>query len=82
MSGVFFGLVIGTIFHLRDLIKFDEWRNIIMIFLGISFGLILSFLDPAKENDNLLFCFCMWNDKCNWNDNSWFIRIFPVDVNG
>ena len=37
---LFFGLVIGTIFHLRDLIKFDEWRNIIMIFLGISFGLI------------------------------------------
>jgi len=54
---LFFGLVIGTIFHLRDLIKFDEWRNIIMIFLGISFGLILSFLDPAKENDNLFFVF-------------------------
>ena len=28
-----------------------------MIFLGISFGLILSFLDPAKENDNLFFVF-------------------------
>ena len=54
---LFFGLVIGTIFHLRDLIKFNEWRNIIMIFLGISFGLILSFLDPAKENDNLFFVF-------------------------
>ena len=54
---LFFGLVIGTIFHLRNIININDWKNICFIFMGTSFGLVLSILNPAQENDNLYFVF-------------------------
>ena len=54
---LFFGLVIGTIFHLRNIINIKDWKNICFIFMGTSFGLVLSILNPAQENDNLYFVF-------------------------
>jgi len=54
---LFFGLVIGTIFHLRNIINIKNWKNICFIFMGTSFGLVLSILNPAQENDNLYFVF-------------------------
>ena len=54
---VFFGLVIGTIIHLKQ--KINSWNNksISLIILGIITGLIISYLDPMTENTNLLFVF-------------------------
>src|SRR5690554_5069668 len=54
---VFFGLIIGSIFYIaRD---FKEWnkRNILILTVGIIAGISLSFLEPAAENDHLLFVF-------------------------
>ncbi len=53
----FFGMIIGSIYYiLKD---FDDWskRNIILIAVGICIGIGISLLEPAKENDNLLFVF-------------------------
>lgn len=54
---VFFGMIIGSIFYIaRD---FKEWsgRNITFLLLGIIAGIGVSFLEPATENDNLIFVF-------------------------
>ncbi len=53
----FFGMIIGSIYYiLKD---FSDWRiqNIIAIFIGVSIGVAISFMTPAKENDNLWFVF-------------------------
>lgn len=54
---MFFGLVIGTIIHLQH--KINNWnsKSISLILLGVIIGLIISYLDPMAENDNLLFVF-------------------------
>src|SRR5690606_34540443 len=49
--------IIGSIFYIaRD---FKEWsgRNITLLLLGIIAGIGISFLEPATENDNLIFVF-------------------------
>lgn len=55
--GAFFGMIIGSIYYIsRD---FDEWsrRSILYVLAGIVGGVAISFLEPAKENDNLFFVF-------------------------
>ena len=54
---VFFGMIIGSIYTISK--KFDQKNNQATVFLiiGITIGIIISFLDPAKENDNLVFVF-------------------------
>ena len=54
---LFFGLVIGTIFHLKKLVNFKSNKNILFVLVGVSVGFIISLLDPANENDNLIFVF-------------------------
>jgi len=53
----FFGMIIGSIYYISK--DFDEWtkRSLLFIFLGIITGVAISFLEPAKENDNLWFVF-------------------------
>lgn len=53
----FFGMVIGSIYHIGK--DFAPWnkRTIIAGIFGLVIGLSISFLNPAKENDNLLFIF-------------------------
>ncbi len=53
----FFGMIIGSIFYIAK--DFNDWsrQNILSIFLGIAIGIAISFMDPAKENDNLWFVF-------------------------
>ncbi|HSJ12525.1 MAG TPA: DUF368 domain-containing protein, partial [Gillisia sp.] len=49
----FFGMIVGSIYYIsRD---FDEWsaRSVLFVLAGIVAGAALSFLEPAKENDNL-----------------------------
>ncbi|SEQ50213.1 Uncharacterized membrane protein [Hyunsoonleella jejuensis] len=54
---VFFGMIIGSIYYINK--DFNDWNNrtILSLCLGIAIGLGISFLNPAKENDNLLFVF-------------------------
>ena len=54
---LFFGLVIGTIFHLRTIIDLKNFKNICFIIIGTSIGIFLSFANPSQENDNLYFVF-------------------------
>ena len=53
----FFGMIIGSIYYIGK--QFNDWqiKNIIGIIIGILLGLGISFLNPAKENDNLWFVF-------------------------
>ena len=54
---VFFGMIIGSIYYLNK--DFKEWNTptLFSLILGISIGVGICFLDPAKENDNLWFFF-------------------------
>jgi putative membrane protein len=53
----FFGMIIGSIYYIGK--DFKDWsrQNIIAIIVGITIGVAISFMDPAKENDNLWFVF-------------------------
>ena len=53
----FFGMIIGSIYYIVK--DFEDWnkKNIGLIIIGIIVGISISLLDPAKENDNLLFVF-------------------------
>jgi len=53
----FFGMIIGSIYYIGK--DFGKWtrRNFIFLTFGIALGLSISFLTPAKENDNLWFVF-------------------------
>ena len=54
---VFFGMIIGSIYYINK--DFKDWntKTIIGLSAGIIIGIGISFLDPAKENDNLWFVF-------------------------
>ncbi|WP_370225768.1 DUF368 domain-containing protein [Mesoflavibacter sp.] len=54
---VFFGMIIGSIYYISK--DFKDWKptTYIALTIGISIGLSISFLDPATQNDNLLFVF-------------------------
>lgn len=54
---VFFGMIIGSVYYLSK--DFNDWKKstYITAMLGVLIGLSISLLNPAKENDNLLFVF-------------------------
>lgn len=53
----FFGMIIGSIYYVAK--DFGTWNRTYMayLFLGIVVGVGISFLEPAKQNDHLLFVF-------------------------
>ncbi len=53
----FFGMIIGSIYYIAK--DFNDWRtkNIISMAIGVILGIGISFMNPAKENDNLWFVF-------------------------
>jgi len=53
----FFGMIIGSIYYIGK--DFGKWtrRNFMFLVFGVILGLGISFLTPAKENDNLWFVF-------------------------
>lgn len=53
----FFGMIIGSVYYIGK--GFGEWNsaNTISLIVSISVGLGISFLNPARENDNLWFVF-------------------------
>ncbi len=54
---LFFGMIVGSIYYISK--DFDEWsqRSLFFVILGTIAGVAISFLEPAKENDNLWFVF-------------------------
>ena len=54
---LFYGMIIGSIYFINK--GFNDWnyKTILSLSIGILLGLGISFLDPAKENDNLFFVF-------------------------
>ncbi|WP_224484504.1 DUF368 domain-containing protein [Robertkochia aurantiaca] len=53
----FFGMIIGSIIYIGKGFKHWNRTTVIAFVIGMSVGLSLSFLDPARENDNLWFVF-------------------------
>lgn len=53
----FFGMIVGSIYYIAK--DFETWNRKYLAYLliGIIAGVSISFLEPAKENDNLLFVF-------------------------
>ncbi|WP_442267138.1 DUF368 domain-containing protein [Tenacibaculum sp. ZS6-P6] len=53
----FFGMIIGSIYYISK--DFGNWnfKSVISLLIGVSIGLAISFMTPAKENDNLWFVF-------------------------
>ncbi|MEY8021164.1 DUF368 domain-containing protein [Muriicola sp. SD30] len=53
----FFGMIIGSIYFISK--DFEHWnrKTIMAGIIGLVVGISISFLSPARENDNLLFIF-------------------------
>ncbi|GAA4290841.1 DUF368 domain-containing protein [Aestuariibaculum suncheonense] len=54
---VFFGMIIGSIYYINKDFKDWNYRTYTSLAIGILLGAGISFLNPAKENDNLWFVF-------------------------
>ena len=54
---VFFGMIIGSVLYIYN--DFKSWNRttVLSTILGVILGLSISFLNPATENDHLLFVF-------------------------
>lgn len=54
---LFFGLIVGSIYQINK--NFKDWnlKTYTALILGMLIGISVSFLNPAKENDNLWFVF-------------------------
>lgn len=53
----FFGMILGSIYYISK--DFNDWRtrNVVSMVFGAVIGIAISFMSPAKENDNLWFVF-------------------------
>lgn len=53
----FFGMILGSIYYISK--DFNDWKttNIVAMSIGAALGIAISFMNPAKENDNLWFVF-------------------------
>jgi len=53
----FFGMILGSIYYVaKDFNDFSR-ANIIWVIVGVTVGVSISLMSPAKENDNLWFVF-------------------------
>ena len=53
----FFGMILGSIYYISKDFKHWNKRTLTAGILGLIVGISISFLSPAKENDNLWFIF-------------------------
>ncbi len=53
----FFGMIIGSIIYIYNTFEYWNFKTIFSGLLGLGCGISLSFLNPAPENDDLLFIF-------------------------
>ncbi len=54
---LFFGMIIGSIYYIAK--DFGDWNrnNVLLLMAGVVLGISISLLEPAQENDQLLFVF-------------------------
>lgn len=53
----FFGMIIGSVFYIaKDFVGWNK-KYLFYLLIGVIAGISISFLEPAKENDNLFFVF-------------------------
>ena len=53
----FFGMILGSIYYVaKDFNDFSR-TNLVTMAFGVAIGVAISFMSPAKENDNLWFVF-------------------------
>ena len=54
---LFFGMIVGSIYYVAK--DFGQWNRKYLLYLlfGVMVGVGISFLEPAKQNDHLLFVF-------------------------
>jgi uncharacterized membrane protein len=53
---LFFGMIIGSIYYIGRAQKWNQ-RNLMILAVGTALGVATSLLDPATDNENLLFVF-------------------------
>ncbi len=53
----FFGMILGSIYYIAKDFKHWNTKTTTAAIVGLIVGISISFLSPAKENDNLLFIF-------------------------
>jgi len=53
----FFGMILGSIYYMSRDFKFKASSQILFVVFGAVFGVLLSLLQPATQNDNLWFVF-------------------------
>ena len=53
----FFGMIIGSIYYMGRDLKIKSNSQIAFLILGTVSGILISFLEPATQNDNLWFVF-------------------------
>ena len=53
----FFGMILGSIYYIAK--DFEQWtkKTVTAAIIGLTVGVAISFLSPARENDNLMFIF-------------------------
>ncbi|MFD0861314.1 DUF368 domain-containing protein [Sungkyunkwania multivorans] len=54
---VFFGMIIGSIYYISKDFKHWNAKTILALIFGTAFGVGISLLEPARQNDHLLFVF-------------------------
>ena len=55
--GCFFGLILGSVFLLIRKIDSIDRKKSLIFFTSLTFGLVISFVEPMIENRNLVFIF-------------------------
>ena len=55
--GGFFGMILSSVLVIIKQVKLWNLSTFLIFFIGLSFGLILSFASPSSENDQLFFVF-------------------------
>ena len=55
--GLFFGMILASVFFIWIKAKRYTYKEYIVTILGLASGLLVTFLTPEQENDNLLFVF-------------------------
>jgi uncharacterized membrane protein len=50
-------MIIGSLYYITKDFGEWKWKFILFLLIGVSIGISISFLEPAKENNNLFFVF-------------------------
>lgn len=55
--GLFMGMILTSIYYIREEIKQWDFRSFLSLFVGTAVGLLITFIQPAGENDDYFFVF-------------------------